>query len=148
MAEQKEYGIMRPTGGGEDIPLRKDRLIVGRQDSNDIVLRFPNVSSKHCRLFVEQGYWFVKDLNSRNGTKVDNHRVTRKRLDPGMRISIAKHEYIIDYDPEALGAMGPPPADDDHIESLMRSSLMERAGLARRRADDRGANKNLDDDDT
>ena len=132
MPDEKDYGIMRPTGGGEDIPLRKDRLTIGRQDSNDIVLRFPNVSSRHCRMFVEQGYWFVKDLNSRNGTKVDNHRISRKRLDPGSVISIAKHEYVIEYDPQDLGAMGPPPADDDHIDAMLRSSLMERAGLERK----------------
>lgn len=127
-----DLGILVATGGGEDIPLKKDRILIGRRDSCDIVLRFPNVSSQHCRLTMEQGYWFVKDLDSLNGTKVNGHRVTRKRLDPGAKISIGKHIYVIEYDPEKLGAIGPPPADDDHIEGVLRSSLMERAGLQRR----------------
>jgi len=58
--------------------------------------------------------------------------VTRKRLDPGVIVTIAKHHYEIRYNPEDLGAMGPPPADDDQIDLSLRSSLMERAGLDRR----------------
>jgi adenylate cyclase len=80
-------------------------------------------------LTLEQGYWFVNDLDSRNGTKVNGYRVTRKRLDPGVIISIAKHQYEIRYNPEELGASGPPPGDDDQIEIALRSSLMQRAGL-------------------
>lgn len=143
----EEMGVLIPTGGGDDLPLAKARILVGRRDTCDIVLRFPNVSSQHCRLTMEQGYWFVTDLNSRNGTKVNGHRVTRKRLDPNAKLSIAKHEYIIEYDPEKNGAMGPPPGDDDHIEGMMRSTLMERAGLQRRSdADQRGSKKDLLDD--
>jgi len=127
------YGFLVPTGGGEDIPLKKDRILIGRRDNCDIVLRFANVSGQHCRLTLEQGYWFVKDLDSRNGTKVNGYRVVRKRLDPGVILTIAKHQYEIRYNPEDLGAMGPPPADDDAIDMSMRSSLMERAGLDRRK---------------
>jgi len=142
-----DYGLLVPLGGGEDIPLKKDRILIGRRENCDIVLRFPNVSSQHCRLSLEQGYWFAKDLDSRNGTKVDGQRVTRKRLDPNCTITIAKHQYTIQYDPEQLGAMGPPPADDDHIEGMLRSSLMERAGLARRAEDNPGANRDIIDED-
>ncbi len=127
------FGRLIPTGGGEEVPLKKDRILIGRRDSCDIILRFSNVSGQHCRLTLEAGYWFVTDLDSRNGTKVNGYRVShRKRLDPGTLIAIAKHQYEIRYDPEELGAVGPPPADDDHIESVFRSSLLERSGLARR----------------
>lgn len=127
------FGRLIPTGGGEEIPLRKDRILIGRRENCDIVLRFPNVSGQHCRMSVESGYWFVKDLDSRNGTKVNGYRVThRKRLDPGALLSVAKHQYEIRYDPEELGAAGPPPADDDHIESVLGHSLLERSGLSRR----------------
>ncbi|TWU02507.1 FHA domain-containing protein [Stieleria varia] len=127
-----KYGQLTPTGGGDPIPLLKDRLLVGRRGEADIQLKFNNVSGQHCRLTLEYGYWFVRDLNSRNGIKVDGRPVIRKRLDPHCTISIAKHEYTVDYDPQSLGAYGPPPADDDYIDELMRSSLMDRAGLSKR----------------
>lgn len=125
-------GQLTPTGGGDPIPLMKKRLMIGRRGEADIQLKFANVSTQHCRLTLEQGYWFVRDLNSRNGTKVDGRTVMRKRVDPKSTLTIARHEYIIEYEPQALGAYGPPPADDDYMDELMRSSLMDRAGLKKR----------------
>ncbi len=138
-----DFGELVPTGGGETIVLKKDKLVVGRREGCDIVLRFANVSSQHARLTLESGYWFVKDLASRNGTKVDGMRVDRKRLDPDVTISFAKHAYTIHYNPEALGAVGAPPPDDDHIEEVLRKSLMDRAGLQRRSDDNRHTNRNI-----
>ncbi|QDV24693.1 FHA domain-containing protein [Aureliella helgolandensis] len=142
-----EYGQLVPTGGGDSISLKKDKLLVGRRESCDIVLRFANVSSQHALLTLEAGYWFCKDLGSRNGTKVENLRISRKRLDPGTVIAFAKHAYTVDYDPEALGAFGAPPPDDDHMEEVLRRGLMDRAGLSRRDDKDPFANRNLADDD-
>ncbi len=134
--EKKEFagpfGQLTPCGGGDPIPLLKKRLMVGRKGEADIQLKFNNVSTQHCRLTLEYGYWFVRDLNSRNGTKVDDRTVMRKRVDPDSKLSIARHDYIIEYEPQQLGAYGPPPADDDYMDELMRSSLMDRAGLRKR----------------
>ena len=125
-------GQLTPCGGGDPIPLIKKRMLVGRRGEADILLKFKNVSTKHCRLTLEYGYWFVRDLNSRNGVKVDSRSVVRKRLDPGCKLSIARHDYIVEFDPQSLGAYGPPPGDDDYGDELMRSSLMDRAGLDKR----------------
>lgn len=142
-----EYGQLVPTGGGETIYLKKDRILIGRRESCDIVLRFSNVSGQHARMTLEQGYWFMKDLGSRNGTKVNGYRISRKRLDPGCTISIAKHVYTIEYNPEELGAFGPPPPDDDHIEEVLRKGLLDRAGLDRRDDQNKFTNRDLADDD-
>ena len=101
-----EYGHLMPTGGGDPIPLIKDRLLIGRRAESDIQLKFANVSSQHCRLTLEHGYWFIRDLNSRNGLKVDGRPVQRKRIDPNSKVSIARHEYLIEYEPQLLGAYG------------------------------------------
>lgn len=140
-----KYGQLTPVGGGDPIPLLKERLTIGRRAECDIQLKFNNVSSQHCRMTLEQGYWFVKDLNSRNGIKVEKRTVTRKRLDPDAHVSIARHEYVIEYDPQSLGAYGPPPADDDYMEELMRTSLMDRAGLSRRDDSKKFKNKKKDE---
>ncbi len=126
------YGQLTPCGGGDAIPLIKKRLILGRRPEVDIQLKFSNISGQHCRMTLESGYWFIQDLNSRNGTKVNNRQIMRKRADPDCKLSIARHDYILKYDPTLLGAHGTPPADDDFVEELMKSSLMERAGLSRR----------------
>lgn len=118
-------GELIPTGGGDPIPLLKPKLLVGRRDSCDIQLKFPNVSSQHCELELLNGYWQVRDLDSRNGIKVNGERYDTKYLHPGDELSIAKNHYEIRYEPSGDA---PPPEEDDPFEL----SLMEKAGLEKR----------------
>ena len=126
------YGELVPVGGGDTIPLLRTTLTVGRRESCDIVLRFGNVSGQHCQLSLENGYWFAQDLNSQNGTKVNGHRIVRKRLDPDDTLAIARHKFTVQYSPVALGASGPPPSDDEALGTVLNKSLLEKAGLQRR----------------
>lgn len=126
------YGELVPVGGGDTIPLLKKSLLVGRRESCDIVLRFPNVSAHHCQLTLMGGYWYVRDLQSRNGVKVNSVKVTEKRIDPGDTLAVAKHFYEVHYSPSDLGAVGPPPAETGAaIADIFSKSLLERAGLAK-----------------
>lgn len=125
------YGELVPLGGGDPIPLLRQSLRIGRRESCDIVLRFSNVSAHHCQLTVNAGYWYVRDLKSRNGIKINGVRVNEKRIDPGDILHIAKHRYEVVYSPIELGAVGPPPADMADSD-LFSKSLLERAGLDRR----------------
>jgi hypothetical protein len=56
-----------------------------------------------------------------------------KRVNPNDVISIAKHKYELKYAPAQLGAVGPPPPDEEEV-AIFGSSLLERAGLDRKRA--------------
>lgn len=125
------YGELLPIGGGDPIPLLKKSLLVGRRESCDIVLRFSNVSAHHCQLDVEAGYWYVHDLQSRNGVKVNGVRVTDNPIHPGDVLSVAKHKYEVRYSPADLGAVGPPPMASAGNE-IFGKPLLERAGLVRR----------------
>lgn len=125
------FGELVPTGGGDPIPLMKKRLRVGRRDGCDIVLNHGNVSGHHCLLEIEEGYWFIRDLRSRNGVKVNGKRImvgVRKRIDPNDEVTIAKHVYQMVYDPMENGAYGTPP-QDEQMDDFFRESLLDRAGL-------------------
>lgn len=124
------YGQLNPLGGGDPIPLQKKALLVGRRETCDVVLRFSNVSAHHCELVLKDGYWYVRDLDSRNGTRVNGTRVTHKRLDPGDVLAIANHKFRVEYSPQELGAVGPPPPDPMEAD-IFGKSLLERAGLDR-----------------
>lgn len=123
-------GKLVPMGGGDDIPLKKKELIIGRKDECDIVLRFTNVSSRHCKLVLSSGYWYVVDLNSSNGVKVNGVRVMDRRIDPGITVSIANHQYQLEYDPSLNGAIGAPPPDSLDAD-VFSKSLLERIGMGR-----------------
>lgn len=122
------YGVLVPIGGGDDISLRLKELTLGRSENCDIVLRFSNVSGRHCRLVLNRGYWYVVDLASTNGVKVNSYRVYDQRVDPGVRVSFAGHDYYLHYDPLANGALGVVPPDMLEPD-ILGKSLLERAGL-------------------
>jgi len=125
-------GQLDPVGGGDPIPLLKPLLQIGRRSQCDITLRFPNVSSHHCELILKDGYWFVQDCNSSNGIKVNGIRCRQQYLMPGDVLSIARHEFEINYEPE--GTEPPPQIEED----IMSMSLLEKAGLVSRKRDAEG----------
>lgn len=116
-------GELNPCGGGDAIPLTQPKLLVGRRSRCDITLRFKNVSSQHCELELKNGYWYIRDLGSTNGIKVNGMRVDAKCLMPGDEVMISRHAFNIEYN---VDVNAPPPEDEDDPFQL---SLMEKAGL-------------------
>jgi pSer/pThr/pTyr-binding forkhead associated (FHA) protein len=127
---QAVHGELVPLAGGDPIPLVRDVLTIGRRESCDIPLRFANVSSVHCRLMYQDGYWFIRDEGSTNGVKVNGVRVQRKLLIPGSEITIAKRKWKIMYELQAGRQAMQDMEDDDEVD-VLRTSLLERAGLAK-----------------
>ena len=66
-------------------------MVLGRDDSCDIVIPVRQISRQHLRLFLDGGGCVVEDLGSKNGTWVNGYRVTGMRqLEDGDEIRIAK----------------------------------------------------------
>jgi pSer/pThr/pTyr-binding forkhead associated (FHA) protein len=107
---------MKPLGGGDPVPLRKNELIVGRRPSCDICLDFENISGKHCVLRYMNQVWHVRDLGSTNGTSLNGARLSSEHVVlPDDELGIAGHIFHIDYEPGAPESI------------LKREQLMEEA---------------------
>lgn len=61
---------------GHRFPIRVPVVNVGRAEYNDIVVPDPSVSSAHAKIQLREGIWMVVDLDSTNGTFVDEDRVS------------------------------------------------------------------------
>jgi adenylate cyclase len=140
------YGFLTPVSGGDPFPLSKTEMTVGRHRSCDIVLNFSNVSGKHCKLVLSEGYWYVLDLQSTNGVKVDDRKVTDSRVDPGAMLAISKHFFKLQYDPKQNGATGLPPNRMLYEGEILSQSLMQRAGLEKPKIPETVADEPLDID--
>jgi adenylate cyclase len=133
------HGELQPIGGGDPIPLIREVLSIGRRESCDICLRYPNISGMHAQLTFRNGYWYIRDMNSTNGVKVQGIRVQEKLLHPRDEITIGKRKYLIEYElPADRRAL-----DEVVEEDIMSQSLLEKAGLERPKRD-RSSRKSSD----
>jgi pSer/pThr/pTyr-binding forkhead associated (FHA) protein len=78
------------------IPLDRERLRLGRDASNDVVLDDPNVSRLHATVVARKGQVEVIDLGSRNGTRVNGEPVRRAAIRPGSEIGIGAFRLLWD----------------------------------------------------
>ena len=63
-------------------------MSIGRTEGNDLVLNHPSVSRKHARFEPRTESWWIVDLKSTNGVKVNGNLVSESRVAPGDKISI------------------------------------------------------------
>ncbi|MBB2908803.1 pSer/pThr/pTyr-binding forkhead associated (FHA) protein [Streptosporangium becharense] len=76
---------------GTIIPLTEVPITIGRASDATLVVSDDYASSRHARLFPQDGQWIVEDLGSTNGTYLDRSKVTRPTPVPlGVPIRIGK----------------------------------------------------------
>ena len=74
-------------GVAKVLDLRPD-MSIGRTEGNDLVLNHPSVSRKHAKIESRDEKWWVVDLKSTNGVKVNGNLVTEANVTAGDKISI------------------------------------------------------------
>jgi pSer/pThr/pTyr-binding forkhead associated (FHA) protein len=76
---------------GVSIDLSDQQITLGRANDATLVLNDDYASSRHARIFPQDGQWIVEDLGSTNGTYLDRQKVTRPTPVPvGVPIRIGK----------------------------------------------------------
>lgn len=65
---------------GTALPLGSQIITVGRSPDCALVLDDGYASSRHAQFYSQDGTWFVEDLNSTNGTFVDNVRIDQPTM--------------------------------------------------------------------
>ena len=71
------------TGGplvGTVLPLGATPVLIGRSPACTLVLEDEYASGRHAALTPQADGWWIEDLSSRNGTYVDDERLTEARL--------------------------------------------------------------------
>ena len=78
------------------IPLDKSPLSIGRDSGNDIVIAKESVSSLHATIEYKNGYFYLEDHRSTNGTRLNDKKIAVNnpvRLKSGDKIHFANYEF-------------------------------------------------------
>ncbi len=76
----------------------KEEVSLGRGEDNDIVIPHPSVSRAHARLMRRDGVFEIRDLNSTNGTFVDDLPVHgAARVSNGSRVRLGDVQFVLKY---------------------------------------------------
>lgn len=127
---------------GRVIPVSLPQFIVGRDSKCHLRPASQTISKRHCELIVRGDRWFVRDLNSTNGTSINEDPVTGERelhdadmlkigpLEFGVRIEAqAEKPTEVDKDTKAPAtpAFAEAPRKDPDIldEDAVGSMLLE-----------------------
>jgi general secretion pathway protein E len=77
---------------GQRIAFTKDKFSLGRSSENDIPLADEGASRSHAVIERVSGNYYIRDLGSRNGTRLNGQKISEVReLSPGDVIQIGKH---------------------------------------------------------
>src|SRR3954452_21534926 len=73
-------------------------LVIGRADGIEVRIEDTYASGRHARIFDHEGFVYIEDMNSTNGTYLNGHRVDGQEvLNPNDRIRIGDTE--LRYEP-------------------------------------------------
>jgi pSer/pThr/pTyr-binding forkhead associated (FHA) protein len=96
---QKSYAWLVPqtptTQAG--FPVTKKFMIIGRDINVDITINHPSVSKKHAQLTSFDNQYLLKDLDSRNGTFINNQRIQESYLGEGDIITFGEAKFILSF---------------------------------------------------
>ena len=98
--------VVGPDGHRSSFPFRPPALVVGRRRPAHLALPDQGVSSTHCEFLVEDGWFLVRDLDSGNGTFVNEQRIGRSgaRLRDGDVVRIGGSKLTVVLQGEVQGA--------------------------------------------
>ncbi|MGP1309749.1 MAG: ATPase, T2SS/T4P/T4SS family [Phycisphaerales bacterium] len=72
-------------------------ITIGRHPDNDIVIRDELASRFHCTIEPDSsGAWRVRDLGSRNGTRVNDSAIEDRPLRQGDRVQVGRHVFVLE----------------------------------------------------
>jgi FHA domain/Domain of unknown function (DUF1707) len=87
------------------LPTAGRHVVVGRSRACDCVLAEPSVSRRHAELRRGGDRWVLRDLGSRNGTRVNGVRLLDEvEVGPGDRVSFGDARFRLGEAPRAPAA--------------------------------------------
>ena len=81
---------------GLEAPVDRDWVVIGRGRGADIVIAEPTMSRSHAAIGFDGEGFFVQDLGSTNGTRVNGKRAQKTPLKSGDDVQLGKLQLRVD----------------------------------------------------
>jgi pSer/pThr/pTyr-binding forkhead associated (FHA) protein len=72
--------ILSSTGLGKTHVIEGETCLLGRGENCDFQLDDKGISKEHCLIKMEEGYFFIEDVHSSNGTFIEGKKLKKKKL--------------------------------------------------------------------
>ena len=82
--------VLRGFYEGLEMPVDRDWVVIGRGRGADIVIAEPTMSRAHAAIGYDGNHFFVQDLGSTNGTRVNGTREQKAVLRNGDEVQLGK----------------------------------------------------------
>jgi len=121
---------------GREFTFEQPQVVIGRTEECDVVLYDPGVSRRHARIFAEGTAYFVEDMGSSNGTKVNGSVVKKQQLSHGDAVALGPVVFSFNLklgdgtDPRVPIAAPLDMADDQGTRIVAAPKPVKRAALA------------------
>jgi type II secretory pathway predicted ATPase ExeA len=100
-----------------EVPVAREKLLIGRHSFNDICLRDHSVSRHHAIIVPNGPIWVIVDLNSTNGILVNGKKVRQQVLTNGDEITVGRFDLVFQGGPS--GEPAQPPDDSDMRRTIV-----------------------------
>lgn len=117
--------------------ITEEPMVLGRSIDADITITDTRASRKHAQIYFEDGNYYIKDLGSANGVRINEEKISGKHLlstQDVIRIGHTKLEFvlidiehfeepqessqILDFDPDASTKMGTAHIEESSVTDL------------------------------
>ena len=104
---------------GRSHELTVDKTTIGRVEDNTFPIMDPSVSSHHCEVTLRGTDVVVHDLNSTNGTFIEDEKITESVLKPGQVLRLGQIQLRLEPIPAGAPATAPAPEKKKPTDSTL-----------------------------
>jgi adenylate cyclase len=97
--------------------------LIGRASDCDLRIQHDSISRYHCRIERDEDGWTLRDLGSKNGSRVNTYRVEEQSLANGNRLDLGSIRLDVEIGPESAVSRARVIFDDDHGPVLQTQVL-------------------------
>ncbi len=133
---------------GTEIPLKKDKFVIGRAKECALRAGSEAISRRHCAIVRSNDAWTVRDLGSRNGTHVNEQKIEQEvPLNAGDELRVGPLKFRVAAMTASIPALPPPgPVKVQDLNRGKQPPVKDIADVAERTIGKAG-NPDLEEDD-